>query len=114
MVLSASGVTPGLSAEHVGHQASRLAGVKGNPDQKPGQPGAERAHLPPDRLLDDRLQEHRMLDVQLLAHGLAQEGRAGGRDAQAFLPGDPVDLGLDLALDPDGHPLEPAFPAGFL
>jgi hypothetical protein len=55
-----------------------------------------------------------MLHVQLLTHGLAQEGCAGGRNAQAFLPGNPVDLGLDLALDPDGHPLEPACLGGFL
>ena len=86
-----------LPAEDVGHQRARLAGIEGDLHQEPSQPGAQRAHLPPDRLLDDRLQEHRVLDVQLLAHGLAQEGRAGGRDAQAFLPGNPVDLSLDLA-----------------
>ena len=74
---------------------SRLPGLEGNPHQKPGQTVC--AHLPPDRLLDDRLQEHRMLDVQLLVDCLAPG--APRRWLRRLTPscfGDPIGLRLDL------------------
>jgi hypothetical protein len=92
---------PGLTAEDVGDQASRLAGIEGNPDKKLGEAGGNARHLPGDCIFDDRPQKRAVLQVDILLEGFGEKRSSGCGEAHALLTCDALEFRFDKRRNPD-------------
>ena len=92
---------PWLAAEDVGDQASRLTGVEGDADQKPGEAGGNAPHLLGDCRFDDGLEKRAVLHVNILLEAALKKRCACRGKAQAFRGGNARKLLFDKRRNPD-------------
>ncbi len=85
MVLEPGLFWQGFFNAQIGYQTSGLACIKGNPHQQPRKARTDALHLLSNGLLDDGLQEHCVLDMELLTNCFFKEGGTGRRDTQPLL-----------------------------